>query len=189
MTKKATPGALGSNAVLGARLLNALLYEFGSDGEVQEARLAEYAASRTATELLMLPNVGRKGLSKIRAWHTALGFPEPSARQYGVAISGLFNDLRSGPLRKQDAFNRVGSGNMQRLIKSGAILEYHDDDPGYSLGIPGKKPTCLWVKLGDVEYIPNRQREITPDRIAAAIALLESRGYVVTAPNAMVTGT
>ena len=106
--------------------------------------------------------------------NTATEMDDTKTRKLFAALSS------SGRLRLSEAESIVGYGQLKNLVDCGALLKFRDDDPGYALGIPGKKPTCFYVEVGEpTERGATRHKAATSAGIQKAIAFLERNGYRV----------
>ena len=95
----------------------------------------------------------------------------------------LFDAVKDSPIRQQDAISMLGSASLlDSFVKSGFLKKYIGDDPVYLTAERGNKPTCLWIKKGDIEY--KKTIKAPAKGILKAIKILELHGYTVLPPNA-----
>jgi hypothetical protein len=102
-----------------------------------------------------------------------------------LVTSTTFYSQSEGDTKTKRLLLALSGGRMrlaeaEAIVECGALKKFRDNDPGYSLGIPGKKPTCFYVEIGEPTVRgATRHRAATASGIQKAIAFLERNGYTV----------
>lgn len=73
----------------------------------------------------------------------------------------LVSMIANEPMSLAAAVALVGDAQARNLINRGVLRKYTDENPMYQAGLPGQKPVCYWVALGDTPL--QQQKRIVDD--------------------------